>query len=300
MHVLVIVNPGASRAEAARRELSQWFSEHATSTFVCTDSIEELKQALAAHGASADRIVIGGGDGTISSALPELLRLDKPLAVLPLGTANDFARTLGVPADAMKAAEVALSGREHRIDIGSVNGRPFLNVASVGLAAKVTEAQSTKLKRRWHVLSYLISLWRAVWEARPFYLEVEIDGAPAWSGAVYQVSVGNGRFHGGGLTVSEHAAIDDGTFDLYLVRPGAVWQLLACATHLKFGFAKPDLLKRGTAARVSLRTTTPRRINVDGELDAATPATFELLPGALTVIVPRALAADHRGLSKLR
>ena len=125
MHALVIVNPGASRAEAARRELSQWFSEHATSTFVCTDSIEDLKQALAAHGASADRIVIGGGDGTISSKLPELLRLDKPLTVLPLGTANDFARTLGVPPDAMKAAEVALSGREHRIDIGSVTGGHF-------------------------------------------------------------------------------------------------------------------------------------------------------------------------------
>jgi len=164
----------------------------------------------------------------------------------------------------------------------------------------VTEAQSTKLKRRWHVLSYVISLWRAVWEARPFYLEVELDGAPAWSGAVYQVSVGNGRFHGGGLTVSEHAAIDDGTFDLYLVRPGAVWQLLAAATHLRFGFVQRDLLKRGTATRVILRTAMPRSINVDGELDGATPARFELLRGALTVIVPRALTADHRGLSKLR
>ena len=126
---------------------------------------------------NADRIVIGGGDGTISSALSELLRLDKPLAVLPLGTANDFARTLGVPADAMAAAEVALSGREHRIDVGSVNGRPFINVASVGLAAKVTEGNPRRLKRRWRVLSYLISLWRAVWAARPFYLEIELDGA---------------------------------------------------------------------------------------------------------------------------
>ena len=278
MHVLVIVNPGASRAETAPRELSQWFSANATSTFVCTNSIEDLKQALDVHGPNADRIVIGGGDGTISSALPELLRLNKPLAVLPLGTANDFARTLGVPADAMEAAEVALSGREHRIDVGRVNGRPFINVASVGLAAKVTEEQSTKLKRRWRVLSYLISLWRAAWAARPFYLEIELDGAPAWSGAVYQVSVGNGRFHGGGLTVSEHAAIDDGKFDLYLVCPGAVWQLLAAATHLKFGFAKPDLLKRGTATRVTLRTAMPRPINVDGELDATTPATFELIP----------------------
>jgi YegS/Rv2252/BmrU family lipid kinase len=300
MRVLVIVNPGASRAETATQELSRWFSAHATATFVRADSIEELKQALDAHGASADRIVIGGGDGTISAALPQLLRIGKPLAVLPLGTANDFARTLGLPADAMEAAEIALTGHEHRIDVGSVNGRPFINVASVGLAAKVTEAQSTELKRRWRALSYLISLWRAAWEARPFYLEVELDGAPAWSGAVYQVSVGNGRFHGGGLTVSDHAAIDDGKFDLYLVRPGAVWQLLACVTHLRFGFAQPDLLKRGTATRVALRTATPRPINVDGELDAATPATFDLLPDALSVMVPRQLPADHRGLSKLR
>ena len=106
--------------------------------------------------------------------------------MLPLGTANDFARTLGVPADAMEAAEVALSGREHRIDIGSVNGRPFINVASVGLAAKVTEAQSTKLKRRWHVLSYLISLWRAVWEARPFYSRSSSTARRLGPGAVYQ------------------------------------------------------------------------------------------------------------------
>jgi len=81
MHVLVIANPGASRAETVTRELAQWFSEHATSTFVCTDSIEDLKQALDVHAPAADRIVIGGGDGTISSALPELLRLNKPLAV---------------------------------------------------------------------------------------------------------------------------------------------------------------------------------------------------------------------------
>jgi YegS/Rv2252/BmrU family lipid kinase len=300
MRVLVIVNPGASRAETAAEELSRWFSENASAIFVRVTSIDELKRALHAHGENADRIVIGGGDGTISAALPELLRLGKPLAVLPLGTANDFARTLGVPDDVKAAAETALGGREHRIDVGEVNGLPFINVASVGLAAKVTEKQSGRLKRRWRVLSYLISLWRAAWAARPFYLEIELDGAQGWTGAAYQVSVGNGRFHGGGLTVSDQAALDDGKFDLYLVRPGAAWQLLAAATHLRFGFAKPDLLKRGSATRVTLRTATPRPINVDGELDAATPATFELRPAALTGIVPRSLPTDHCGLAKLR
>ena len=110
MHMLVIVNPEASRAEIASDELSRWFSANATPIIVRATSIDDLKQALRTHGANADRIVIGGGDGTISAALAELLQLDKPLAVLPLGTANDFARTLGVPADAIEAAEIALGG----------------------------------------------------------------------------------------------------------------------------------------------------------------------------------------------
>jgi diacylglycerol kinase (ATP) len=299
MRLLVAVNPGASRAEACLRELSAWFSAHASSTFITTRSPNELKQTLKEHGAATDRIVIGGGDGTISTALPELLALGKPLALLPLGTANDLARTLGLPQHPIAAAEVALGGREHRIDLGSVNGRPFVNVASVGVAASTIETQSKALKRRWRVFSYVITLWQALREARPFYLTVEADGAPVWSGAVYQASVGNGRFHGGGLAVSEDAVIDDGKFDLYLVAPGAAWQLFACLTHLKFGLPKPDLLKQARAKRVMLRTTKPRAINVDGELAAATPAQFELRPKALTVIVPRDVPAGAPGLAAL-
>ena len=93
------------------------------------------------------------------------------------------------------------------------------------------------------------------------------------------------------MNVSDHAALDDGKFDLYLVCPGAVWQLLAAATHLKFGFAKPDLLKRGRATQVTLRTATPRPINVDGELDATTPATFGPTNQSVVDVTFRCLAA---------
>ncbi len=125
MRVLVVVNPKASRAADALPALPGWFAERADTTFVASGSQDELKQALTEHGPGADRIVIGGGDGTISSALPELLALEKPLAVLPLGTANDFATTLGVPADVYQAAEIALGGRAHKIDVGLVNGMPY-------------------------------------------------------------------------------------------------------------------------------------------------------------------------------
>jgi YegS/Rv2252/BmrU family lipid kinase len=293
---LAVVNPEASRAEEALNELAAWFGENCDVTFVTTTSQHELKETLLHQAPSADRIVIGGGDGTISNALPELLKLDKPLAVLPLGTANDLARSLGLPQEILAAARVALRGRAHKVDVGVVNGRPFLNVASVGIAAKVSQAQSKQLKRTWRILSYLIGLLRVAREARPFYVELVLDGAPAWSGAVYQVSVGNGRYHGGGLSVGEHAAVDDGRLNVYVVLPGTFWQLLACITHLKFGFPKPDVLHRQSARHVRLRTSRPRSVNADGEIVTKTPAEFTLLPKRLTVMVPQSLPADHRGL----
>jgi len=90
--VLVIINPGASRAEAALPAVSSWFSENSDATIVVAKSKKDRKRELEVRGRKAELIVIGGGDGTISKALPQLLKLGKPFAVLPLGTANDFAR----------------------------------------------------------------------------------------------------------------------------------------------------------------------------------------------------------------
>ena len=295
LRILVLFNPHASRAEAALPALSRWFSENCHALIVVASSKKECKRELEAHGEEADLIVIGGGDGTISTALPQLLKVKKPFAVLPLGTANDFARTIGLPANPIQAAEVALTGQEHRIDVGFVNDHPYLNVASVGVASRVAALQSKELKRKWRVAAYAIALMQAIRDLRPFFIDLDLDGAPAWSGAVYQISVGNGRYHGGGLMVAENAAIDDGKLDLYIVHPGWFWQLVASVTHLKFGLAKPDVLKRLTATTVSLRTDQPRTVDADGELATETPAKFEVRSKALTVMVPRALPPNHLG-----
>lgn len=299
LRVLVVVNPKASRAKDTVAALPDWFAARAAAKLVVTESREALNQAIADHGPEVDRIVIGGGDGTISHALPNLLALGKPLAVLPLGTANDFANTLGLPADPMAAAEIALHGWPHEIDVGLVNGEPFLNVASIGVAANVVHAQTTERKHRWRMLAYPISFFHAARESKPFVITIEVDDAPAWTGPVYQVSVGNGRFHGGGLTVADHAAIDDGKLDLYLISPGSFWQLVACVTHLKFGFSAPTLLQRSCAERVTLTTSRPRAVNADGEIKTQTPAEFNVRRHGLTAIVPAVLPEGHRGLSDL-
>ncbi len=289
MRVLVLMNPGAAQADAAFEDLAAWFNENCEATVVTTRSRHHLKQTLGRDGQDFDRIAICGGDGTVSDALPELLRLGKPLAVLPAGTANDFARCLGVPEDWAGAAGIALHGRTHEVDVGLVNDRPFLNVASVGVAVQVSRAQSKELKRSFRVLSYAIGLLSAARRSRPFHIKLHVDDEPVWSGFVYQVSIANGRFHGGGLTVDEQAVIDDQKLNVYFVLPGTFWQLVACVTHLKFGFVKPDVLRQLSGRRVTIHTRKPRLVNADGEIGTETPAKFSLLPKALTVMVPQDL-----------
>jgi diacylglycerol kinase (ATP) len=297
--VLVVINAHASRAEAALPSISSWFTENCRARIAVTSSSEESRRELMDHGSEADLIVIGGGDGTISKAVSGLLELKRPFAVLPLGTANDFARTIGISLDPLEAAAVALNGCEHRIDVGLVNDRPYLNVASVGVASDVAKGQSKEMKRRWRVFAYAIALMRTARSLNPFFVTLELDGTPAWSGSVYQVSVGNGRFHGGGLTVAEHAAIDDGKLDLYLVYPGRFWQLVASLLHLKFGLKKPDILQQLSASRVRLRTDRPRSVDADGELSAETPAEFRVCREALTVMVPKTPPPGPLGLQRI-
>ena len=141
LHPLVIVNPNASRSTEALPNISKWVAAQANAKLLIARTPSDLEELLKEHGPAANRIAIGGGDGTISEALPQLLRLGKPVGVLPLGTANDFARTLELPSDPVQALQTAVSGRERKIDVGLVNGYPYVNVASVGAASgRVTVA----------------------------------------------------------------------------------------------------------------------------------------------------------------
>ena len=114
---------------------------------------------------------------------------------------------------------------------------------------------------------------------------------------VHQVSVGNGRFHGGGLVVAEDAAIDDGQLHFYVVRPGTFLELVASVASLKFGLSGDlETLKRQTAQTVRLTTSRPRHINIDGDIRSTTPAEFSIARRALEVAIPAELPANQRGL----
>ena len=115
---------------------------------------------IRAHTGKIDRVVLAGGDGTVNAAAPALLETRLPFAIIPLGTGNDLARTLGIPEEPAAAARVAAEGRLRAIDVGLANDVPFFNVASIGFGVDLTHALTRDAKRRWGKLGYAVAAMR--------------------------------------------------------------------------------------------------------------------------------------------
>ena len=181
--------------------------------------------AIRAHRDQVDLVVLGGGDGTMNAAAEALLETQLPFAVLPLGTANDLARVLGIPADPMAAARIVLQGRRNRIDLGRANDRLFFNIATIGLSARLARAIDKQTKKRFGALAYPLTAFR-IGLGRPFHATITSDQGNLELDAI-QIAVGNGRYHGGGIVVHEAAAIDDRLLHLYALAPQSIGSLLA-------------------------------------------------------------------------
>jgi len=251
-----------------------------------SDSAGQIAQLIRRHRETIDRVIIGGGDGTMNCAAPALLEADLPLGILPMGTANDLARTLEIPTDLAKACEVIGAGRLLRIDLGRVNGRYFFNAASIGLGAQVTRRLSREIKSRWGALGYARTVYDAAKTARSFSAAITCDGATHHVHSM-QIAVGNGRFYGGGMNISVDAAIDDERLDLYSLKPLTLWQLIRLAPALRAGHHRDlqsVLVLHGR--EIEVRTHRSKSVTTDGELTTRTPARFEVVPKALSVYVP--------------
>lgn len=257
-------------------------------TEVACGSARDLSPLIVAEGRGMDLVVVGGGDGTLNAALEGLVQLGVPLGLLPLGTANDLALTLGIPADPLAAAAIIASGRPRRVDLGWVNGKHFVNVASVGLSVQVAQALSRDVKRRWGRAGYALSALRAWRDARPFRASIHCDGKRLDVPAL-QVAVGNGRHFGGGMVVVDDARIDDSRLDLFTVAPCGLLRFAALLPLLKTGrHGVLDQVHTCRGKRIDLDTGRPLPVNTDGEITTTTPASFRIRSGALAVMAPEA------------
>ncbi|PMB38696.1 lipid kinase [Fischerella thermalis CCMEE 5205] len=234
-----------------------------------------------------DLVIVGGGDGTLNAAVDTLVETNLPLGILPLGTANDLARTLKIPNSLPEATKVIANGKVQRIDLGEVNGKYFFNVASLGMSVKITQRLTKEVKRRWGIFAYAFTALKVIWESRPFSAEIRLPDQSIKVKTV-QIAIGNGRYYGGGMAVAPDAMIDDQRLDLYSLEIRHWWEIIPLLPRMRQGrHINARNVRALQAQEIEIYTRKPRPINTDGEITTYTPAYFRVIPKAVAVFVPR-------------
>jgi diacylglycerol kinase (ATP) len=237
--------------------------------------------------ARPDAFVVAGGDGSIVHALPEAIALKVPLGLIPTGTFNDLARTLRIPFDVAAACAIVAAGVTRAIDVARVNGVYYVNEASIGASSRIARLQHSREKQRLGWGAVAESVINGLRYVRPFRATIESDDR-ADCVTTIQITVAN-SYHFGGVINVRGAAIDDGLLDCYVVEAGGLFPVLALTAAVLRGDAT-GLRGLKTYRGQRIRVTSPHahRVTADGEPAGRTPATFEVLPGAVKVFAPPA------------
>ena len=285
----VIVNP-RSGTGPAHGEIERLFREAGAETDVrlAHGNADDLARELARD--QPPLVAVAGGDGTVSAVASALAGTPIPLAVLPVGTLNHFARDIGVPEDPASAIRIALGGRRRAVDVGEVNGRVFVNNASVGLYPAIVrrrEKQQRRLGRtKWHAMLWAI---HAVLRSHPFLdLTLTLDGVEHHRRTPF-VFIGNNVYQMQGFLIGLRERVDAGTLAVYLSHRRGRLGLMLLALRALFG--KLHAAKDFEAAAVSQLRIDSRHtrllVATDGEVAAMDlPLVFRIRPRALQVLVP--------------
>ncbi len=246
------------------------------------DAAQEAARAAVAEGCHI--VVAAGGDGTVGAVAEVLLGTDTALAILPLGSVMNIARSLDLPRDVKEAAAIIAEGEIRTIDVGITRAGPFYEVGSVGMnAAMFREAQRFDDGDPWSIL-------RTVWVAlryRPARMQLQLDDRVVRTRAL-MVTAANGPFTGLGMSVAPQARLDDGLFDVRVFRGFSKWELIRHLGSIAFGRRQYDPhVSTYRSRRVEVTSRHPLPCRADSHELGTTPVTFEVRPGALRVVVAR-------------
>jgi diacylglycerol kinase (ATP) len=292
---------GADALPAARDALHRHGIDVAVAHAV-TDS-STLPEVVAEVVTSGTRlVVVGGGDGTMSCAAGVLADLSgrrrTVLGVLPLGTANDFARSLDIPKGIESASQVLATGKIVDVDVGRADAAPFLNVASIGLSVRATYALKPGLKRWLGPVAYPYAALAAFRDHRPFSALLEFpagDFDRIELEDLLQVGIGNGRHYGGGATVAPNASVDDHLLNIFAIERGRLRDHVSIASLLRSGrLVEHENVSHFATTEVVVDTDGEQPINLDGEIATTTPSRFCVQPNAIDVVVPQHMTDARR------
>lgn len=291
--LLFLVNPHAGKA-AIRGQLLR-----ITETFVragCLPTIYtsqrsgELPSVVEQLAPGYDLVVCSGGDGTLNETLNGLMRLERRPRVgyIPAGTTNDFAASLGIPKNMVKAAEAAVDGVPVSVDVGRFGQRYFAYVAAFGAFTDVTYATPQQFKNSLGRLAYLVEGAQRLSSLKTYQLHLEYDGGE--TDGEFLVGLVSNSSYVAGLPVGRwiDASMSDGLMEVTLVRkPALMIELTRVASNLVLGELDPELIFSVKTRRLRVTSPEPLPWTLDGEYGGSpTDVTIENLQRALTIHLP--------------
>ena len=283
---VVIFNPTAGRGQGAKlrdeaqAKLGPGFDWRPTQR---AGHATELARIAAGE---REIVVAFGGDGTVGDVMRGLQGTDATLGILPVGTGNDVARNLGIPLEINEACSTVLSGVVRRIDLGTINGKPFINNAGTGFDAHVMIAMNNSIRFTKGQPAFILATLKTLPGFKPFTLTIEADDKPPETEKAMLVSVLNGTMYGGGMIAAPHAEVDDGFLDVLVIRAQNKFSLLALMPKVIAGkHIDHPAVRLFKVRKAKITTVPPQPLNIDGDVSGLTPADIAVLPRALKVLV---------------
>lgn len=290
MKAELLINPRSRGARQVLQTITSEFEKHGVSISRITrlrkgDSLADILVGIKQR--NPKLLIVGGGDGTISHVVDQVANTELVLAILPLGTTNNFARSLNIPLELLGAIEAAAKSRARRIDLGNISGNLFTNVAGVGLSARIANTVTNGIKRRYGRAAYALVGAVCFIRHKPFRATIrDVNGGLQIHLETHQLIIANGRYHGGRLLASD-ASIDNRELIVF-----------ALGGRSKFSFAKHlldfYLGRRKKVAHASymigrdfeIITDTQQPVELDGEVSLTTPLHATIEPKAVRIRFP--------------
>jgi diacylglycerol kinase (ATP) len=292
MRSYVILNPRAGSAEQATALHDLLLGRDGVVLRVTSRPGQATEFAAEAIQAGYDLIVAAGGDGTIHEVVTGLAANfgQATLGLIPLGTGNDLARLLAIPADPLAAFDILLSGTVHHLDLirAETVGKAgyAINVCAGGFSGQVDEVLTEELKLTWGPLAFLIGAASVLPELTAYQTTIAWEDGPMERIEALNIIVANGRTVAGGIAVAPQANPEDGLLDVIVVRFGSAIDLAGVAARLLAGnYLNSELVTQRRAQRVRIAASPGMWFNLDGELWTNEMVTFTALPQMLRVIV---------------
>ena len=287
----IIFNPTAGSVANVNQPLAKLKRLRPVAVAVTKRAGDAEKWARQAARAGCDLLIVAGGDGTLNEVVNGIARVRRRprIGIIPLGTGNDFARTLGLPFSLEQNIDILRKGKTLAIDIVRVQSdraRYFVNVSAGGFSGIVRDKITPAIKRNWGPLAYVRGAAAALPKLHAYKTRIVLDEREELSTIVYNVVIANGRFAAAGLPIAPRADPSDGLLDVILIpkRSGPEMAFLAAEIVLGSHFSGSSVIFR-QAKKITVRSRPGMCFNVDGELVGRAPAEFQILPGALDFVV---------------